>query len=61
MTPDRLPEFIAGPEAMLFSSFEYLLVFLPLTVITYFWLHQLVNDLSAKLWLACASLAFYGY
>jgi alginate O-acetyltransferase complex protein AlgI len=58
--PD-LPDFLPGPGAMLFNSFEYLLVFLPLVVVIYFLLNQRVNSLAGKLWLVVASLFFYGW
>jgi alginate O-acetyltransferase complex protein AlgI len=59
--PDRLPDFIPGPGAMLFNSFEYLLLFLPLVVLGYFWLNRRGNDFPGKLWLVAASLFFYGW
>lgn len=59
--PDRLPDFMPGPGAMLFNSFEYLLLFLPATVLGYFWLNRRGNDLPGKLWLTLASLFFYGW
>lgn len=61
MILDRLPDFLPSPGAMLFNSFEYLLVFLPLTVIAYFWLNRHAGDLAGKSWLVVASLFFYGW
>lgn len=55
-----LPQFLPGPEAMLFNSFEYLLVFLPLTVFGYFLLSGR-SALAGKYWLVAASLFFYGW
>lgn len=61
MLPDRLPDFLPSQNAMLFNSFEYLLVFLPLTVIVYYLLNHRVSILSGKLWLLFASLFFYAW
>ncbi|HSC74857.1 MAG TPA: MBOAT family O-acyltransferase [Pseudomonadales bacterium] len=46
---------------MLFNSFEYLLLFLPLTVSIYFVLNRRIGVLAGKLWLVTASLFFYGW
>jgi alginate O-acetyltransferase complex protein AlgI len=46
---------------MLFNSFNYLFIFLPLTVIVYFGLHRARWALGAKIWLLGASLFFYAY
>lgn len=46
---------------MLFSSHEYLLLFLPLSVILYFLLHNWRATRIAKAWLVLASLFFYGW
>lgn len=59
--PEHLPDFIPGPSTMLFNSFEYLLVFLPLTAVIYFWLNRHTDGLYGKLWLVAASLFFYGW
>jgi alginate O-acetyltransferase complex protein AlgI len=56
-----LPSFLLSPDAMLFNSFEYLLVFLPAVVVGYFWLNRRFNDRAGKLWLLSASLFFYGW
>lgn len=56
-----LPDFIAGPEAMLFNSLEYLLAFLPLTVLLYFALNRHTGNAGGKHWLVLASLFFYGW
>ena len=61
MPPDHLPDFMPGPGAMLFNSFEYLLVFLLLVVFVYFLLNQRVSAVAGKLWLVAASLFFYGW
>lgn len=64
MQPDstlQLPNFLLAPNAMLFNSAEYLLVFLPLTVLVYFFLNRRVGELSGKSWLVLASLFFYGW
>jgi alginate O-acetyltransferase complex protein AlgI len=59
---DILPDFMPGTGAMLFNSFEYLLVFLPLVVLGYFGLNRHPeSDLPGKLWLTLASLFFYGW
>lgn len=46
---------------MLFNSFVYLLVFLPLTMGVYFFLNRRRLVLGAKAWLVAASLFFYAY
>ena len=43
---------------MLFNSFEFLLLFLPLTLLVYY---RLSNVRLALAWLSVASLVFYGY
>ena len=45
---------------MLFNSYEFLLLFLPLTALGYFLLARVRTTLAAG-WLALASLFFYGY
>lgn len=61
MPPDHLPDFMPGPGAMLFNSFEYLLVFLPLVAFVYFLLNRRVSAAAGKVWLVAASLFFYGW
>jgi D-alanyl-lipoteichoic acid acyltransferase DltB (MBOAT superfamily) len=46
---------------MLFSSFEYLLVFLPLVVLGHHVLRRIGGSRAAQVWLLLASLAFYAY
>jgi alginate O-acetyltransferase complex protein AlgI len=45
---------------MLFNSYEFIFLFLPIAVALYFLIGRLSQDLGA-LWLALASLLFYGY
>jgi alginate O-acetyltransferase complex protein AlgI len=45
---------------MLFNSYEFIFLFLPLVLAGYFWLAQFGRNVSA-LWLASASLFFYGW
>ncbi|MFK8030363.1 MAG: MBOAT family protein [Gammaproteobacteria bacterium] len=46
---------------MLFNSYEFLFVFLPLTVAGYFLLGRFGSATVAKLWLILTSLFFYGW
>ncbi len=46
---------------MLFNSFEYILIFLPITVLVYFILLRYLLTIAAKAWLFMASLFFYGW
>ncbi len=46
---------------MLFSSFEFILLFLPVTLIGYFFLNRMRLAVAANVWLLCASLFFYGW
>ena len=46
---------------MLFNSYEFIFIFLPLTFILYFYLMSKRLVLGAKISLALASLFFYGY
>ncbi len=46
---------------MLFNSYEFLLIFLPLTATGFFALSALGYLRSAATWLALASIVFYGY
>ena len=43
---------------MLFNSYPFILLFLPLVLAGYFWLGRRSN-LTPVIWLALASLAFY--
>ncbi|HEX7233910.1 MAG TPA: MBOAT family protein, partial [Nitrosospira sp.] len=45
---------------MLFNSFIFIFIFLPVTVAAFFWLGR-KNHAWAAMWLALASLFFYGY
>src|SRR5688572_5993143 len=47
-----------GTSRMLFNSFEFLLLFLPLTLLVY---HRLNDIRLALAWISIASLIFYGY
>jgi alginate O-acetyltransferase complex protein AlgI len=46
---------------MLFNSHEYLLLFLPISVIVYFLLNRLHLTYASKLWLVIGSLFFYAW
>jgi alginate O-acetyltransferase complex protein AlgI len=47
---------------MLFTQFEFLFLFLPLTLAGYFLIAHVIDDPNARLsWLGVASLVFYGY
>ena len=46
---------------MLFSSYIFLLVFLPVTLCGFILLSRLAGPRSAKLWLTLASVVFYGW
>jgi alginate O-acetyltransferase complex protein AlgI len=46
---------------VLFNSAEYILLFLPLTILVYFSLNKNRYLLAAKVWLVMASLVFYAY
>lgn len=46
---------------MLFNSFDFIFLFLPITVIVYFVLNRFRFVFAAQLWLALASVFFYGY
>ncbi len=46
---------------MLFNSYEYILLFLPLVVLIYFGLNRLGRADGAKVWLVLASCFFYSY
>jgi D-alanyl-lipoteichoic acid acyltransferase DltB (MBOAT superfamily) len=46
---------------MLFSSWQFILVFLPISFFGYFWLNRLRLVTAGKAWLVAASLFFYAY
>lgn len=46
---------------MLFNSFEFIFLFLPITFIIYFLLNRFRNQQYAIYWLVLSSLIFYGY
>lgn len=46
---------------MLFNSYEFIFIFLPITLILYFWLNKYNKNKLAKAWLVIASLYFYSY
>src|SRR5574344_490701 len=46
---------------MLFNSYEFIFIFLPITFIVYFYLMNQRLVLPAKIFLVIASLFFYGY
>lgn len=46
---------------MLFNSYEFIFLFLPVTFFVYFWLNQKRLVLAGKSWLVCASLFFYSW
>jgi len=46
---------------MLFNSYEFIFLFLPITLIVYFLLNKLRLTLAAKVWLVLASLLFYSW
>ena len=46
---------------MLFNSYEFIFLFLPITLILYFWLNKYNKNKLAKAWLVIASLYFYLY
>ena len=46
---------------MLFNSYEFIFLFLPITLITYFTLNRYGKNNIAKGWLVIASLYFYSY
>lgn len=46
---------------MLFNSYEFILAFLPITLIGYFTLNHFNKNTIAKAWLVLCSLFFYGY
>ena len=46
---------------MLFNSYEFVFLFLPIVLLIYYWLGNRNKYDSATLWLIFASLCFYGY
>lgn len=46
---------------MLFNSYIFILVFLPVCIIGYFSINHLNGDKVAKIFLLAMSLLFYGY
>lgn len=46
---------------MLFNSFEYIFLFLPVTLLIYFYLNRMKLTLASKSWLVLASLFFYSW
>ena len=46
---------------MLFNSYEFILLFLPLTLVVYFLLNKLKLTVASRVWLSLASLLFYGW
>ena len=47
--------------AMLFTSAEFILVFLPVTIVVFFALARLISPIVAASWLTIGSLGFYGW
>ena len=46
---------------MLFNSYEFIFLFLPITLVIYFLLNKFNKNMLAKAWLVIASLYFYSY
>ena len=46
---------------MLFNSYEFIFIFLPVLFLVYFYLNSKRLVLGAKLWLVIGSLFFYSY
>ncbi|MGB0432191.1 MAG: MBOAT family O-acyltransferase, partial [Bacteroidia bacterium] len=46
---------------MLFNSFEFIILFLPLVVIVYYWLNKRLNQNSGIIWLVLSSIFFYAF
>jgi len=46
---------------MIFSSWQFVLVFLPISFFVYFWLNHRRLTTAGKVWLVAASLFFYAY
>jgi len=51
----------APQEAMLFNSKIFVLVFLPVTLIGYFWIARRLSAQAARVWVLAASWVFYGW
>ena len=46
---------------MLFNSYEFIFLFLPITLAVYFSLNKLKLTVASRVWLSLASLLFYGW
>lgn len=46
---------------MIFSSWQFIIVFLPISFFVYFWLNQKNLIVAGKIWLVAISLFFYAY
>ncbi|NVN89341.1 MAG: MBOAT family protein [Desulfuromonadales bacterium] len=46
---------------MFFNSFQFIFIFLPVSLVIYFFLNRLRLGTAASSWLLCASLFFYGW
>ena len=46
---------------MLFSTWQFILLFLPISFFVYFWLNRRRMVVGGKAWLVAASLFFYSY
>ena len=46
---------------MLFNSYQFILLFLPITFFVYFWLNNIRLVEAAKIWLIISSLFFYSW
>lgn len=46
---------------MIFSSWQFIFLFLPITFFIYFWLNERRLIIAGKVWLVAASLFFYAY
>lgn len=46
---------------MLFNSYEFIFLFLPITLVIYFMLNKFNKNMLSKAWLVIASLYFYSY
>ncbi len=46
---------------MIFSSWQFILVYLPISFFVYFWLNHRRLIIAGKVWLVAASLFFYAY
>lgn len=46
---------------MIFSSWQFILLFLPISFFVYFWLNHRRLTIAGKVWLVAASLFFYAY